>query len=85
VKQRSDKWLEIRKSATVTGSTLFQALGLDALKKQREYCDDSVCGQDKKKVSEDVQKMMNYGTENENNATRGSSLPNFMSILVKLC
>ena len=39
VKQRSDKWMELRKSAKVTGSTLYKALGLSSLSdlKQHHY------------------------------------------------
>ena len=37
VKQRSDKWFEIRKQYRITGSTLNAALGLDTLKKQKDH------------------------------------------------
>ena len=35
IKQRSERWHSIRKEAMVTGSTIYQALGLDGLKSQR--------------------------------------------------
>ena len=58
VKQRSDEWFKLRKSAVVTGSTIFQALGLDSLKQQREYFDVTICGKEKTKVTEEVQGYM---------------------------
>ena len=35
IKQRSKKWFEIRSKACVTGSTIYTALGLDTLTKQK--------------------------------------------------
>jgi hypothetical protein len=36
IKQRSDKWFDIRKAARVTGSTMHSALGLRGLKEQKK-------------------------------------------------
>ena len=69
VKQRSEEWFKLRKSAVVTGSTIFQALGLESLKQQCEYFDVTICGKEKTKVTEEVQGYMDYGTKNEINAT----------------
>ena len=37
IKQRSDKWFDLRKKYRVTGSTLNSAIGLDTLQKQKEH------------------------------------------------
>jgi hypothetical protein len=36
-KQRTDRWLQLRKKSRVTGSTLFRALGLATLREQQEH------------------------------------------------
>lgn len=38
-KQRTDDWYTARKNKTVSGSTIYAALGCDGLKKQREHLD----------------------------------------------
>jgi hypothetical protein len=38
-KQRTDRWLQLRKESRVTGSTLFRALGLATLREQQEHFD----------------------------------------------
>ena len=68
IKQRTEKWHSVRKEASVTGSTIYQSLGLDTLKKQREHFDKVVCGIAEQPKPEEVQKAMQYGTENEINA-----------------
>ena len=67
IKQRSEKWFALRKTAVVTGSTIYKAIGLDGLKNQREHFENVCCGIDKKRPSESVQKALDYGTENEIN------------------
>ena len=42
VKQRSDKWLELRMNAKVTGSTCYKAIGLGLLREQQEHYDEYI-------------------------------------------
>lgn len=44
VKQRSAVWFESRKAMKITGSTIFTAIGLDGLKRQKDHFDSVVCG-----------------------------------------
>ena len=77
-KQRSSKWFELRKSARVTGSTLYKALGLDGMRRLKEHFDHVVCGVPESSPSEEAQKAMAYGSENEINAVAtavGKALP----------
>ena len=37
IKQRSDKWFQLRKNYRITGSSLKMAIGLDTLQKQKEH------------------------------------------------
>lgn len=67
IKQRTERWLDLRKQALVTGSTLYAATGLDGLKKQKEYFDKVICKVEEEK-SNQVKKNMEYGTNNEINA-----------------
>lgn len=66
VKQKSDFWFERRKEAKVTGSTIFQAIGLDGLQKQKEHFDAVVCGVEKSRTK-NVENALQYGTDNEPN------------------
>ena len=66
-KQHSSQWHELRKSAAVTGSTLYRALGLASLKEQQEHFDNKFRNIESK-VSASLQKLFDYGTENEINA-----------------
>jgi hypothetical protein len=68
IKQRSDKWMNIRKKAKVTGSTLYEALGLDTLKKQQQHFEKVICGIEEPHKFEEVQSFMEYGVKNEQNA-----------------
>ena len=65
VKQRSNKWHEIRKKAKVTGSTLYDAVGLRTLKMQTTHYDEVVSNIPKPEPPENVKKMMDHGSENE--------------------
>ena len=65
VKQRSERWLHIRKTFVVTGSTIHKAIGLDTLKKQREHLDVASGKKDPPENSADLQAMFDYGTANE--------------------
>ena len=68
IKQRTNKWFQIRKQARVTGSTLNKALGLDTLLKQKEHHYMFVRGREEPPVTPELQKMFDYGTHNETNA-----------------
>ena len=68
VKQRSPFWFERRKDMKVTGSTMFQAIGLDGLKRQKEHFDSVVCGVQNPR-SESVENALEYGKKNEINAS----------------
>ncbi|CAH1798622.1 unnamed protein product [Owenia fusiformis] len=69
VKQRSDRWFNIRKEAKVTGSTMHNAIGLDTLKKQRAHYDKVIHGKEEdKQINEQTRRNMEYGTKNEINA-----------------
>ncbi|WAR15566.1 hypothetical protein MAR_005671 [Mya arenaria] len=68
IPQRTDKWFEVRKCTKVTGSTLYKALGLDGLKKQKEYFEHIKCNLPEQEVSEQAKLNMQHGTLNEENA-----------------
>lgn len=52
----------------VTGSTLYQSLGLDGLKVQRDHFDKVVYGIQPIEKPPDVLTTMEHGTKNEINA-----------------
>ncbi|OWF42919.1 hypothetical protein KP79_PYT01989 [Mizuhopecten yessoensis] len=62
---RTDEWFNIRATATVTGSTLNAALGLDTLKSQQEHYDCVKSGTKRKEPSPQVMEKIVYGTQNE--------------------
>lgn len=53
IKQRSEKWHNIRSKAVITGSTIYKALGLESLKLQKEYFDKVICGVSEKAPSDE--------------------------------
>ncbi len=65
VKQRSPLWHELRNKALVTGSTCNAALGLNTLIAQKEHYNHYVVKKPKEPISEDLQRMFDYGTTNE--------------------
>ena len=69
IKQRSDKWFEIRKKYHVTSSTLNSALGLDTLQKQKEHHYVHVCRRKPPPIPLNLQKKFDHGTKNEVNET----------------
>jgi hypothetical protein len=78
--QRTPEWLELRKAAKVTGSTLFAALGGEGLKRQQDHFDKVICGVPELERSEEQKKAMNHGVINEINAIAtvvGKVLPVF--------
>ena len=62
IKQKSPLWFDRRREMKVTGSTIFQAVGLDGLKKQKEHFDSVVCGVQSQR-SESVESALEYGTK----------------------
>ena len=65
VKQRTEIWKRTRDMCAVTGSTLHKAIGLGTLQQQKDHFDQKFKGKQEPEVSEEVKKMMDYGTENE--------------------
>ena len=60
VKQRSERWFQIRKTPLVTGSTIHKAIGLDSLKKQREHLEVAPGKKEPPVVSADLQAMFDH-------------------------
>ena len=80
IKQRSEKWFTVRKTAVVTGSTLYKAIGLESLNLQLEHFDSVVYQKEKEEPSAEVKDRMEHGTVNEINAVStivGKVLPMF--------
>ena len=67
VKQRSAEWFEVRKSVKVTGSTVQKAVGIDSLKDQRSYFDETISRDENPKSDSQIE-AMDYGSKNEINA-----------------
>ncbi|MEW8548750.1 MAG: YqaJ viral recombinase family protein [Candidatus Thiodiazotropha sp.] len=68
IKQRTDKWMEIRSEALVTGSTCNSALGLSRLKDQQLHFDNVVLKKPKPEFPKEVQERMKYGIHHEEDA-----------------
>ena len=68
VKQRTQKWMELRKQSNVTGSSMYRSLGLDTLKCQKEHYNEFILGNAPKPFTEEVQKRIDHGVENEVNS-----------------
>jgi hypothetical protein len=69
VAQRSSAWFAIRKIAKVTGSTIYNALGLGKFKFQLEHFDNVTFNKPKTEHSSEVNLRLQHGTENEVNAS----------------
>jgi hypothetical protein len=83
-KQRSERWHRLRDNSRVTGSTLFKALGFGTLKEQQEHY-EKVFLHKKPSIPDEVQRLFDYGTENENNALAtllGKIIPVYFPSLV---
>ena len=63
VKQRSDKWFELRKKSRVTGSTMHNALGLQNLKSQKLHFNNFVSKTST--VPEEPNDAMIHGSKHE--------------------
>ncbi|MEW8542406.1 MAG: YqaJ viral recombinase family protein, partial [Candidatus Thiodiazotropha sp.] len=80
LKQRSEKWFAKRKTAAVTGSTLYKAVGLESLKAQLQHFDNVVYQKEKEEPSAEVKQRMEHGSLNEINGVAtivGKVLPMF--------
>ena len=42
IKQRSQMWFDMHKKASIRGSTIYHAIGLENLKSQKEYFDEFI-------------------------------------------
>ena len=68
INQRSDAWFAVRKTAVITGSTLYKALGFDGLKAQKAHYAMVFQGEEPSSPDNETQKRMEYGSKNEINA-----------------
>ena len=67
IKQGTVEWHSVRKKARVTGSTLYKAVGLDTLQRQKEHHYTVVCGRSESAPDTLLQKRLAHGRENEVN------------------
>ena len=67
VKQRSEKFHELRNKTFLPGSTLFQASGLDSCKSRAALFDKVHLSVQEKEPSSEVKRAMHHGTINEIN------------------
>ena len=68
VKQHSELWKHLCADARITGSTVFNALGLHTKKLQDQHFNQFVHKIPPPQFPSDVQQRINYGSENEVNA-----------------
>ena len=66
--QRSPIWYCLQQKNLVTGSSMYKGLGLDTLKAEKEHFNVYVHKLPNVPISEEVQKYIQFGTENEINA-----------------
>ena len=66
--QRSPIWYKLCQRSFVTGSSMYKGLGLDTLKAEKEHFNVYVRKLPSVPVSEEVQKYIQFGSENEINA-----------------
>ncbi|CAH1782775.1 unnamed protein product [Owenia fusiformis] len=82
--QRSGAWFDLRTEAKVTGSTIYDAVGLRTLKLQKDHFERVFISHEKRKFSPQVQEKLDHGTINEENALAtfvGKVLPCFFPSL----
>ena len=80
LKEKSEKLFAVRKTAVVTGSTLYKAISLESLKSQLDHFDSVMYQKKRKEPSAEVKDRMEHGTVNEINAVStivGKILPMF--------
>ena len=68
INQRSIAWFSVRKTAVLTGSTLYKALGFDRLKAQKAHYETVLQGKEPSTPDSETLKRMEYGSRNEINA-----------------
>ena len=81
IKQQLEKWFNVRKKAKVTGSTMYNALGLSSLGDLKQHHYQFLKKRSPPPFSDEVKKRMKYGQENEKNALAaviGGLLPAFL-------
>ena len=80
-KQRSPEWHQLRKRAKVTGSTLYNAIGLRTTTDHRKHYKQFILGQESV-FTDDVRAKMQHGTDHEVDGVAtilGRILPSFFS------
>ena len=65
MKQKSEKWFELRKEAKVTGSTLYKSIGLDTLKKQKEHYEEFIEKKQPRNSLLKFKKKLDHGIKHE--------------------
>ena len=84
IKQRSATWLTLQKTAKVTGSTLYNALGLSSLSDLKQHHYQFIKKHSPPPFSDDVKKGLEYGTENEKHII-ATVLGNLLPALLPHC
>jgi len=70
IKQRTEKWFNKRKEFLLTGSKLYEGIGLDSLKSLQKHYDKVVRNiHIEEQISEEVKQRMEHGTKSEIHAT----------------
>ena len=54
-------WFQLRNEARITGSTIYNGIGLDTLRKQKEHYNEFIKGLPPKEHSADVKAYMKHG------------------------
>ena len=67
IKQGSDQWHTLRKTTRVTGSSLYRAIGLDTLQRQKEHHYTFVSGRSPNVHDPTTEKRLKHGRDNEVN------------------
>ena len=85
IKQRSKQWFDLRSKFPITGSKIFEGIGLDTLKNLQKHVQNVLSAENNAEtISEEVQKRMDHGTKSEINAVAtlvGKILPFFFPSL----
>ena len=67
IKQGTPQWHNIRKKSRLTGSTMYAAIGLDTLSKQKEHYYTYVCERSSPSPDSLLSQRLKHGSENEVN------------------
>ena len=79
-------WFQLRNEARIMGSTIYNGIGLDTLKKQKEHYNEFIKGLPPKEHSADVKAYMKHGMDNEIHGVAtltGIFMPAFMPLCCK--